>query len=274
MRRDTNNSSEVAPTQVDQQKIAEHVKLEFDQVSAYYATEREHSRAYQLQASHVLRAVPPGCLRVLDIGAGPALLADQLISRGAVYYAVDVSLEMLKWGQKCHPQQNVHCMLADATSLCCADGCVDVIVAMGVLEYVPEPTSALREFWRVLSRRGIAVITVPNAQCLYDISKQIYWQTSTNTKRLLALRSKENAQLGVGCELPHRFGPAVWQEMAEESDFEVTAIAFCDSRMIAHPFAKWLPHLDDWLGRHTDFLCGLSGASRICSQLIMQLHKT
>lgn len=258
---------------LSKQKRSEEIKLTFDQLSAYYATERERSYAYQAQVLRVLEAVPPGCMRVLDVGAGPALLADEFIGRGATYYAVDISLEMLKYGRGRHDVDNVYCVLADADRLSYIDSCIDVIVAMGVLEYLAQPARALNEFSRVLVPGGVAVITVPNGGSLHHTSRRAYWLVRTTAKKLLGLNTEPDTPIGIGGELPHRLGVRGWRKIVRESDFDIIREGFCNSRLVAYPFTKWVPYLDNWISMHTEWACRLPGACWTGGQLIMELRK-
>ena len=59
-------------------------------------------------------------------------------------------------------------MYASATQLPLADGVVDGLVALNLLEHLPDDVAALAEFARVLRPGGRAVVVVPSNPQLYD----------------------------------------------------------------------------------------------------------
>jgi SAM-dependent methyltransferase len=88
--------------------------------------------------------------RVIDIGAGEApyreLFSDQR------YVTLDRADTPHSGGVDLH---------GDADSIPAEDGSFDVVVCTQVLEHVPEPLAALREFRRVLRAGGLLIATVP-----------------------------------------------------------------------------------------------------------------
>jgi len=249
------------------------VRIRFDHGAQRYARERKGSHSYQVQQEHVVRALPPGRGIIVDVGAGPALLADQLTSRAATYVAVDLSVEMLRAAQRQDVTDNVCCIACDASKLCFPDGFAHVIVAMGVLEYVPQPSAAMREFWRVLVADGLVVVTVPNGRSLCAVSKHLWWFMRTAAKRVLGLNTEPDTRIGIGGELPHRLPAARWTSIARAAGYEVMSVAYCNSRLIPHPLRKWLVGADDWLSACTEFLCRLPVGSLAGGQIVMVLRK-
>jgi ubiquinone/menaquinone biosynthesis C-methylase UbiE len=115
------------------------------------------------QRAEVLRVLDlrPG-ERVLDIGSGPGLLAQEMAravgSSGRVA-GVDLSESMLAMAQqRCAEQPWVDFRAADATGLPFADGDFDVAVSTQVYEYVPDIAAALAELYRVLAPGGRAAV--------------------------------------------------------------------------------------------------------------------
>jgi SAM-dependent methyltransferase len=100
--------------------------------------------------------------RVLDIGSGPGLLAQEMAAavgpEGRVC-GIDTSEPMLEMSRKrCAPQPWTEFRQADATRLPYPDGSFDAAVSTQVYEYVPDIPAALAELHRVLRPGGRAVI--------------------------------------------------------------------------------------------------------------------
>ncbi len=99
----------------------------------------------------------PGA-RVLDVGSGPGLFAQEIAPlvgpRGAVC-GVDTSEAMLAMARaRCAGLGQVEFRLADAAALPFAAGEFDACVCVQVLEFVEDASAALREMWRVLRPGG------------------------------------------------------------------------------------------------------------------------
>jgi len=55
---------------------------------------------------------------------------------------------------------------ADATSLPFADGVFDILIANHILEHIPEDQTAMKEMYRVLNDKGLAILQVPYSETL------------------------------------------------------------------------------------------------------------
>ena len=63
---------------------------------------------------------------------------------------------------------------SDATRIPLADGCVDTVVALELLEHVTHPTAVLRELARILKPGGTVIVSVPSAVPRHD--DHDYWR--------------------------------------------------------------------------------------------------
>jgi SAM-dependent methyltransferase len=97
----------------------------------------------------IRQCAPAG--RVIEVGGGTSFLR-AVIERevpGAHYVSGDIA-----------PTNNTDVVL-DATALPMADGSVDAVLALEVLEHMPSPEGMLAEISRVLRSDGLAILTVP-----------------------------------------------------------------------------------------------------------------
>lgn len=131
------------------------VTLQYDaeatrRLVAVYRTPEVAAQREAFAAALALR----GGERVLDLGAGPGLLALLLAERvgpSGTVCGVDISEPLLAYARSLtagRPQ--LRWLKADATSLPLADGEFDAAISTQVLEYVADVDAALAELHRVM----------------------------------------------------------------------------------------------------------------------------
>jgi 2-polyprenyl-3-methyl-5-hydroxy-6-metoxy-1,4-benzoquinol methylase len=120
--------------------------------------------------------------RWLDAGCGTGTIARWLAKeRGASVVAVDASEAMLANAAK---SSGVQYILSDVTCSGLLDGSFDGIVCSSVLEYLPDPAIALKEFRRVIRPGGTVLASVPNAALSVRIPLWLaYWTTRPMGRR-------------------------------------------------------------------------------------------
>lgn len=115
------------------------------------------------QRQAVLRLLAPReDERILDIGAGPGFLAQDLaraVGVDGTVEGIDISEAMVAMAQRrCAGYPNVNLQAGDATRLAFPDGAFDAAVSVQVFEYIAEVDAALAELARVLRPCGRAVV--------------------------------------------------------------------------------------------------------------------
>lgn len=98
--------------------------------------------------------------RVLDVGCGPGLYAEELVARGARVEGFDQSSDMVEVATRRlghRAEFRVH-DLADPLEWLC-DSAVDLVVCALTLHYVTPRVAVLREFRRVLAPAGRIVLS-------------------------------------------------------------------------------------------------------------------
>jgi SAM-dependent methyltransferase len=98
----------------------------------------------------------------LDAGCGTGTLARFLAAhKGCKVLGVDASEEMIS---QCAPAPNTEFrQIPDICETGLPDAAFDGVLCSSTLEYVEEPSAALRELCRVLRPNGVLLVSVPNA---------------------------------------------------------------------------------------------------------------
>jgi len=123
---------------------------------------------------------------VLDVGAGDAPYRE-LFSH-ANYKASD-------WDHSLYAPEVPPDLTAHADRLPVADASIDAILNTQVLEHVPEPSSVLREFFRVLRPGGMVWLTAPLVWFLHELPYDYYRYTPNGLEHLLTLAGFRDVEI-------------------------------------------------------------------------------
>src|SRR5438105_2060645 len=176
---------------------AARIRSYFDSTADEYARQREREYSFNAQRRIALELLPPRMERVIDIGCGPAVMADALLERAQEFWGIDLSAQMIAHGRAhvaAHPLAGrCHLAVADGEATGFANGFFDAVVSLGMLEYLLSYERALAEIFRVLRPGGVAVLAVPNRTSSYHRSRRATDTARRAIKRLLgrSLRPSE-----------------------------------------------------------------------------------
>jgi ubiquinone/menaquinone biosynthesis C-methylase UbiE len=197
----------------------EAVRVMFDDLAGEYVEERERQPSFLAQQRIVLDMLSGLRGRLLEAGCGPATMFGHFLARGFdEVHGIDVSPEMIRQGEERlahHPlAERCALRLADLENLPYADGTFDVVVAMGVLEYLSGYGAALAEIRRVLRSGGHVILTVPNRASAYHLARSSY----IGVRRLLgAARRPEVASPCVPWALDRQLAAAGMDKVASSA---------------------------------------------------------
>ncbi len=100
-----------------------------------------------------------------------------LRKKGYEIDCVDAAPEMVALAAKeVKNDPNVHTQVEDVHALTYKDNTFDALTAMGLVEYLEDQATAMREMARVLKPGGVALITFPNRYSLWR-----FWATTLRT---------------------------------------------------------------------------------------------
>ncbi len=129
----------------------------------------------QRAVEELLRPYTSG--KALDIGCGSGDLVVFYADKGVDYTGVDLSSSMieranLNYAELVKEGKAVF-RVADCEKLPFNNGEFDLLSAVALLEYLPDPSGALDEIKRVVKTGGYVLITVPNKKCINNFFRAI-----------------------------------------------------------------------------------------------------
>lgn len=108
----------------------------------------------------------PG-VRVLDVGCGTGISAPFYIEKGCAYRGVDIAEKMVGQARARVRSERATFAAGDVEAgLGFPDGHYDLLIALGLLEYLDRLDAALDEMVRVVRPGGSLILTVPNRNCV------------------------------------------------------------------------------------------------------------
>jgi 2-polyprenyl-3-methyl-5-hydroxy-6-metoxy-1,4-benzoquinol methylase len=119
--------------------------------------------------------------RVLEVGSGAGFLSVNLARRGLSVVAVDSVSDMVETTRRHAAEaglaERVTARLGDVQRLDLPDNQFDLVVALGVIDWVPEPAMAVSEMGRVLRPGGWLIVSSGNSAALVSLIEPLknYW---------------------------------------------------------------------------------------------------
>ena len=193
---------------------------------------------------------------MLDIGCGPGVMTAEIAARGWEYYGVDLSPQMIAVATaKFANRPGINFAVGAVEKLNFPDRHFDVVVAMGLVEYLADEAAALREIGRVLKPAspagrpdGILLVSIPN-----------WWSPARMWDRWLltplAQLWRHLARRGPSTKLKHReYKLAAYRRFLSRHGFQTIDWQAYNFRLLPRPFDFWFPRLAvataSWLEKH------------------------
>ncbi len=179
-----------------------------ERVACYFAAATGYARLYEgsrpcaqflnERLRRVLQAV--GALKggkVLEVGCGPGVLLHRLASSKCKLYGLDCSSQMIAEAKRRTAGTNAKFTVGRAEQLPFEDQSFDVVLALGVLEYLPEVTTGLNEIARVAKPNAVIIVSMLNAVSLNGLWKHLHFSSLLRTR-------KRKRSLPCGCIVGNR----------------------------------------------------------------------
>lgn len=129
---------------------------------------------YHLVRHDVLRHVPPGTKRLLDVGCGAGLTALHAKQSLGVQEAIGVEFVEFAAAEAAKHLDRVHVGDIEQMQLDYPDGYFDCILCADVLEHLRDPWAVLRSLRRLLARDGVLIASIPNIRHARVLAKILF----------------------------------------------------------------------------------------------------
>ncbi|MGD0176602.1 MAG: class I SAM-dependent methyltransferase [Candidatus Bathyarchaeia archaeon] len=204
-------------TNNQQQLVVRHFKSQATRWYALYKGTDLESRHYQQRRASVLEMTEQVFLpingRVLEVGCGAGLTTVELARRRYTVEAVDAVEEMIdltkRHASEANVLERVSLSIGDVYNLQFADNTFDLVLAVGLLDWLHSPLRALGELSRVAKNGGFLILTCPNYwalnRILDPVSSPLLYPLRGFAKRLLGTIGVYNGSRGSAKRWPRMY---------------------------------------------------------------------
>lgn len=189
--------------------------------------------------------IQPGTT-LLDLGCGTGDLLPFCIRKGASYCGVDLSAKMIQRAEDLYGDEvkegKARFLVDDCENLQFGDGEFDGVLAVGLLEYLPDPAACLQEIARVLKNGGFCLVTVPYKDC---IDSKLRSALKPLALRLFPIYAKFHklALVGMSDVKHYSYNEAELGSLLKKKGFRNVAERFTNFHVIPYPLNHLLPQL-------------------------------
>jgi ubiquinone/menaquinone biosynthesis C-methylase UbiE len=186
----------------------------------------------------------------LDVGCGPGLTIDHFVGRGFQFYGVDISSEMIRECQaRFATVSAAHFRVGRIEAMDFPDGMFDIVLSLGVVEYIPDDIAAIREMARVTKPGGSVIVSLPNRVSPYRVWDRTVYQGARRLVRALTGRGP------VGAEVHRReYREGEYCALLEAHGLRVREIVYYNFKILPFPFDRLLPGVAVSLSRVSERL--------------------
>lgn len=186
--------------------------------------------------------------KVLDVGCGPGVLLDSLADGRFELFGVDHSPAMIRAAKGLAAAQTSSLTVSRLEQLPFPDDSFDVILALGVLEYLPQLDAGLAEIARVAKPGAVIVVSMLNPQSLYRS-----WERYI-LRPLVAFRTLLYGSRVESWPAPRLYRQKAVTGMMQACQLETVDAIYFDVNVCVRPFGSRYPNqaaaFNRWLELH------------------------
>ncbi len=189
--------------------------------------------------------------RALDVGCGPGIMAEHLTERGFEFYGVDISREMIHQAEaKYGGQKMCHFSTGRVEKLDFPDSYFDIVICMGLVEYIEDDVAAIKEVCRVLKPGGELIVTLPNRLSPYRIWSRVFFN-----KKILDLIKRKILRKKAPTLFHREYREDAYKGLLTAHGLEIMDTVYYNFNIMPFPLDRLLPRLSVSVSRRLEKLC-------------------
>lgn len=222
----------------EQQIVTDYFNRDPGGYASDYDRDTAVGYSFRVRRDRLLELLGKGSGRVLDIGCGPGVMTGNVLTRGWTYVGTDIAAGMIAEARRrFQDEPRAQFAVGDVGEINAPDATFDVVVAMGLVEYLSDEGVALQEMRRVLKPGGRLLVSLPNWWSPARMWDRWLLAPLARLQRLLKLRPSST-------EVNHReYRPASYRALLRQCGFEPLQTVAYNFRIILRPFDRWFPRL-------------------------------
>jgi SAM-dependent methyltransferase len=173
--------------------VHQHFRSTLPYWEQIYSDGSVYSRIYQERARRAVACLDDLCLsssaRVLEIGCGPGVITTAIARKGFMVCAIDNVREMVErtkaMTRRAGVASQVFAQVGDIENVPFADATFEVVVLIGVSEWLVSLTEPLREISRLLKPGGHLIISADNNWPVHQVLDPLFNPALKPLKRRL-----------------------------------------------------------------------------------------
>jgi len=209
--------------------------------------------------------------KVLDVGCGPAVMAEDMLERNCEFWGVDVSKEMIHQGkERFKGNDKVHLSTGTAEVLEFPDNTFDTVMSMGVIEFVDNDQQALEEMMRVLKPGGTLIVAFINKYSPFRLWRDFVFYPLTALVRPIYYRFSKRLRK------PHikqrTYTETQIRNVLSQNKLVVSDAVFCNFNIFLPPLEHVFSRLSAVVSSKLEFL-GRSKLKWIAGGFVLKARK-
>ena len=204
--------------------------------AARYGSATPEAHSFQIRRRRVLEMIASGGVakgRALDVGCGPGVMVRQLLDLGYEVYGVDIAEGMIEECRKHFGNfPKAYFSIGRIEKMDFPENHFDLIVCMGVVEYLVDDNAGIKELFRVLKPGGTLIVTCPNFFSPWRRWSSFYWGVKNVIKRAIGRP--------IYGEMHHReYKSGNYCRLLEQRGFRILDICYYNFKVVIEPLDRW-----------------------------------
>lgn len=224
-----------------QQKVTKHFGDDPKEYASKYSNATQEGYSFLVRRARLVERLGKGNGRVLDIGCGPAVMTKQVRDLGWKYTGIDISKEMIELAKaRFGHDSDVQFKIGPVEHIEEAGNSFDVVIAMGLVEYVASDEIVMQEIARVLKPGGLFIVSIPNWWSPMRVWDRVILRPFIYLRRRFVTKK----EIGV---LHREYILGSYKRLLGENGFTAAAVDFYNFRILPRPFDGMFPRVSVFL---------------------------